>query len=126
MADDLREDVLAFIRTTVKSVWSLELLLLLRRGAGRAWSADDLVREIRGSRAIVSQAVSGFIQAGLVRQEDSKFWYGPAIPELDRLVEDLGTAYADRPTTVVNAILTAPRDQLLQDFADAFKIKKDD
>ena len=52
MAEEFREDVLAFIRTTVKSVWSLELLLLLRRGAGRAWSADDLVREIRGSRAI--------------------------------------------------------------------------
>ena len=126
MAEELREDVLAFIRTTVKSVWSLELLLLLRRGAGRAWSSDDLVREIRGSRAIVSQAVAGFIQAGLVRQEDSKFWYDPAIPELDRRVEDLGTAYADRPTTVVNAILTAPGDQLLQDFANAFKIKKDD
>jgi hypothetical protein len=126
MAEELREDVLAFIRNTVKSVWSLELLLLLRRGAGRAWTADDLVREIRGSRAIVAQAVGAFIQAGLIRQEDVRFWYDPAIPELDRLVEELGTAYADRPTAVVNVILTAPGDQLLQDFANAFKIKKDD
>jgi len=121
VADD---QILDFIRSSVKTVWSLELLLFTRRNNTRAWTIDQLVRELRSSRTIVTESVGVFVLGGILREEESGFRYGPASPELDRLVEQLATEYAERPTTVVNAIVEAQTGKL-QDFANAFRIKRD-
>ena len=48
MADE--ETVLAFVRSAIKSAWSLELLLLLHRNPQVSWSNAALVRELRAAR----------------------------------------------------------------------------
>ena len=116
--------ILDFIRSSVKTVWSLELLLFLRRNAKRVWSPDELVRELRSNRNIVTEAIAVFAQGGILREEESGFRYGPATVELDWVVEELGREYAERPTAVVNAIVEAQAGKL-QDFANAFRIKRD-
>lgn len=117
-------DVLEFIESTVKSVWSVELLLFLRRRADRVWTDDEIIRELRSSRRVVSEVLATFVQAGLVTEEDGAFRYAPASANLDRIVRDLEQTYAERPTTVVKAIMAAPSDKL-RIFADAFRLKKD-
>ena len=116
--------ILDFIRSSVKTVWSLELLLFLRRYANRAWTPDELIRELRSNRNIVTEALAAFVQGGVVREEESGFRYGPATGEFDRVVEELAIEYAERPTAVVNAIVEAQSNKL-QDFANAFRIKRD-
>jgi DNA-binding IclR family transcriptional regulator len=117
-------EVVEFIQSSVKSVWSAELLLFLRRRPERGWTGDELIRELRSSRSVVAEILATFLQAGLVTEEGGMFRYAPASTELDRVVGELERVYTERPTAVVKAIMAAPSEKL-QIFADAFRIKKD-
>lgn len=113
-----------FVRSTVRSVWALELLLFMRRRA-TAWSVDDLARELRSNRTIVVEALADFDRAGLVREEGAgAYRYAPATPELANLVQDLERVYAERPIALVKEIVSAPNSKI-QSFADAFRLKKE-
>jgi hypothetical protein len=117
------EDVLAFLSATVKSLWMLELLLLMRHERERPWATGALVMELRASTVIVQDAIAGLIGAGLVAQDDrGLFCYRPASETLDSFVADAQTLYAVKPLAVINAIATAPNEKL-RIFADAFRLK---
>lgn len=113
-----------FIHGSIKSVWSAEILLFLRRRREQSWTPDQLIKELRSSRSVVIDVLATFAQAGLVTEEAGAFRFAPASDELDRLTRELETVYAERPATVVKAIMSAPSEKL-QIFADAFRIKKD-
>jgi hypothetical protein len=118
-------ELLDFVRTSIRSVWTLELLLLMWRSSARRWSPGDLVRELRASDAVVSEGLASLHTAGLVTPDgDGTFRYAPASARLDRCVQQLAQAYRERPTTVTKAIFGSPNDRL-QTFADAFRLKKD-
>lgn len=117
-------DLFEFITGAVRSVWAVELLLLLRRQPDRRWRADELVRELRASTTVVTEAVAGFEAAGLVRQEDGCILYEPASPWLAERSDRLEQLYRKRPVAVVNAIVSPGR--RLQGFADAFRLKDKD
>ena len=119
------EDLNRFIRGTLKSVWALELLLLMVREPLRSWRADDLNRELRGSLGLVVDLLAKFKQAGLVVEEpDGQYRFEPASADLTRVVQELRAEYAARPLAVVKIILASPNEKI-QTFADAFKVKKD-
>lgn len=114
---------MAFVRETIGSVWALELLLLMRRTADRAWTEDDLVRELRASASVVSANLAVFQRAGLVACEDDRCRYAPAAPVLADLCDELAERYREAPVRLINLIVS-PKDKL-QALADAFKIKGD-
>ena len=118
-------DLAAFIQTAIKSVWALELLLLLRRDAAKRWSIDALIQELRASTAVVVAGLAALSAAGLAEESDSRFRYRAATPELDALAQRLEQTYAQFPIAVTNAILAAPDDKM-RIFADAFRLKKKD
>ena len=115
-------DVIDFIHATLRSVWALELLLLLKRHPERAWLEVDLIRELRGSQVAVRGALSELGTAGLILQEDGAARYQPATSALDDAVRALEALYAARPMAVVRAVTSAPN-QKLRIFSDAFKWK---
>lgn len=118
------QDLLVFVREHIRSVWALELLLLLRRDAGRCWASAALVAELRGSQMLVSDNLSRLQAAGLVVEDDESGWrYAPAAPVLDDLCNELEAAYRERPVAVVNMI--AKPGGSLQSLADAFKFRGD-
>ncbi len=117
------DEVLAFIQRSIKSVWALELLLLLRRERDRAWPTAELVRELRSSDAAVTEAAAGLKSAGFLTTEGGELVrYWPASPELDRIAGEIETIYAAKPIAVVKGIMSAPNEKL-RIFADAFKLK---
>ncbi len=120
----MESDVLEFLRGAIKTVWSLELLLLMRRTRERNWTSAQLERELRGSAKLVAETLATLVQAGLIRNGGPDYQYSPASAELERLVDSLATAYADSPLQVIKAILEAPSDKL-RGFADAFRLKRD-
>lgn len=120
----MENDVLEFLRGAIKTVWSLELLLLMRRTRERIWTHAQLERELRGSAKLVSETLATLQQAGLIQSDEPGFRYGPASAEIERLVDGLAATYADSPLKVINAILEAPSDKL-QSFANAFRLKRD-
>lgn len=121
---DVQEnDILGFVSATIKSIWALELLLLMQRTAGRSWTADDLVRELRASTLVVGEALDGLKNAGLVAADDAHlFCYRPASEHLAAFVQGVQALYRAKPLSVINAIATAPNEKL-RIFADAFRLK---
>jgi hypothetical protein len=117
------EDLLAFVTASVDSVWTLELLLLLKRQPERAWETEELIREMRSSPVVIADALKMLQGTGLVMQNAAgAFRYQAASERLDRLATELEQAYSTKPMTVIKAIVAAPPDKL-RIFSDAFKFK---
>ena len=116
--------LISFIREHVRSVWALELLLLMRRDPERRWTEAELVRELRASTTLVADILRQFQASGLLAPEDGGFRYAPASPVLEALCIRLEAAYRKRPVAVINLI--AKPTHPLQSLADAFKFKGGD
>jgi hypothetical protein len=117
-------DILNFVRTSIGSVWALEMLLLVGGRPERAWQADELVRELRSSPAAVAGAAVLLERAGLIAKVGEQGCrYQPASPELDHIGELVRKIYAAKPATVIGAIFELSDDKL-RTFAEAFKFKE--
>ena len=116
-------DLVQFILAHIKSVWALELLLLLRSDPGRHWQPAALVRELRASTSLVQDNLSLFERGGLAVQEDSGWRFAPASAHLADLAGRLAEAYRERPMATIALI---SRTSPVQSLADAFKLKKDE
>ena len=120
-----KQELTRFIRSTFRSVWSLELLCLLRKHAERAWTPAELVAALRASDLIVSQSLAALTAAGLVVVDgDGKARYQPAAGSLDSLVAAAEELYARSPDAVRRMIVSSASSDLAA-FADAFRIRKD-
>ena len=119
------EPVLKFVRGSIKSVWTLDLMVLMRRHKDRAWTPDALAGELRANRALVQEALSSLVPAGLlVVEPDGSFRYRPANSALEDVAAEVERHYVERPLALIKAIASAPNDKI-QSFADAFRFKKD-
>jgi hypothetical protein len=119
------QELTAFVREHIRSVWALELLLLLKRDPERCWPPADLVRELRASTGLVNDNLQRFERGGIaVRDDQGCFRYAPAAPVLAELCDQVEQAYRERPVAMVN-LIASPRDPL-QSLADAFKFRGGD
>lgn len=116
-------DLERFIGSSFRSIWALELLLILKRER-RAWSASELVSIMRASELVVSKALDGLVSAGLASIEDQGVLYMPVNDEVARCVDQLEQLYAVRPDAVRRAIVSASASGA-DAFADAFRLRKD-
>lgn len=117
-------ELFAFVREHMRSVWAVELLLLLRRDSARCWSSEDLVRELRASTNLVRDVLTAFENGGLAICDDTGCWrYAPANPMLDGLAAQLEQAYRERPVAIINLI--ASRADPIRGLANAFKWRGD-
>ena len=118
-------ELATFVREHFRSVWAVELLLVLKRDPERCWAPADLVRELRASTGLVNDNLARFERAGLAVLDDGACWrYRPAATALSNLCDQLEAAYRERPVSIVN-IIAAPRDPL-QSLANAFKFRGED
>jgi len=122
----LSSGLLDFIQSVVRSVWAVELMLVLRHDAERVWTSEELVRELRGSPALVTENLGLFTAGGVVDEtEPGRFKYRPASAALAALCDELEREYRQRPVTVMQAIL-ARRNSKVQSLADAFRFRGSD
>lgn len=118
-------ELTSFIRTTFRSVWSLELMLFLLRQRERAWSRSELVTALRGSDSTVAQSVDALLAAGLVEVDgDGAARFSPAAPDLEQLAAATAELYARSPDAVRRTIVLSANTGLTA-FSDAFRLRKD-
>lgn len=116
-------DLLRFIASSFRSVWALELLLVLKREP-RLWSREELVSTLRASELVVSNALDSLVAAGLASLEGEGARYMPVSDEVASEVERTEKLYAARPDAVRRAIVSASATDITA-FADAFRLRKD-
>ena len=115
------EDLIRFIGSSFRSVWALELLLLLKREP-RLWPQAELVTALRASDLVVSKALDGLVVAGLASVEEEGASYMPVGEDVAARVDELEKLYAVRPDAVRRAIVSASATGATA-FADAFKLR---
>ncbi|MBA3525751.1 MAG: hypothetical protein M3438_07875 [Pseudomonadota bacterium] len=118
------EDVTRFIESSFPSVWSLEVLLLLRREQ-RGCTRDELVEALRASDLVIDQALASLVAGGLAALDDGGLaMYMPASKEISLLVDKTEDLYAKRPDAVRRTIISGSMSGLTA-FVDAFRLRKD-
>ncbi|HYG34462.1 MAG TPA: hypothetical protein VEC99_06735 [Clostridia bacterium] len=114
-----------FIARYIGSVEQLEILCLLSVNPAKPWSVSEVFRVIQSSEPSVQERLEEFQREGfLVRETDGLYRYAPKAPDLTRMVAELAKAYQERRVTIVEMIYR-PRGNPLQDFADAFRLRKE-
>lgn len=105
--DPISDGVRQFIERHIRSVEQLELLLLLRRSAGRSWTAEEASRELRTRPSSVAPRLAELAGAGLVACSDAAYAYPSPGPREDVLSE-LERAYARYRARVISIIFSTP------------------
>jgi hypothetical protein len=118
------EDILRFAAASFPSVWTLELLLALKREP-RPWPREELVRTLRASELVVGKAIDALLAAGLISIEGEGAVYLPVNSGVADCVEQVEQLYRTRPNRVRRAIVTAGTSSATA-FADAFKLRREE
>jgi hypothetical protein len=127
MAHDLiPDDVQAFLLQCIDSIAQLEALLLLRTNPALTWDAEALAKRLyttgQETAAILHHLqANGFLVA--VEQSSGIYQYQPAWPDLACMVDRVAELYARYLIPVTQLIHAKPLTRV-QEFADAFKLKK--
>jgi hypothetical protein len=118
-------DTMAFIRATFGSIWSLELLLILKRRPDHDWSRSELIAGLSASDQVLDRGTADLLAAGLiVNGAEQCIRYAPRSVALDKLAGDAARLFGARPTMVRRLIVTGETDPVTR-FADAFRIRRD-
>lgn len=124
------EDIQRFILMNIESVAKIEALLLMRSQPEQAWDAELLARRLYIAPRDTEQILADLSELGLCQARDEQggyFSYQPASPELKGLIDRLAEAYSRYLIPITNLIhqRSAPKRSAAQQFADAFKLRKD-
>jgi hypothetical protein len=112
-----------FIAGHIESVGQLEVLLLLRAAADKAWTIDEV------ARAVVTQSASaaGWLEQlradGLLARVDGRYRYSPPGAAVERAIDDLAESYAKYRVAVIGLIFSKPSEQV-RDFPEAFRLRR--
>ncbi|HVM16978.1 MAG TPA: hypothetical protein VM290_05315 [Gaiellaceae bacterium] len=109
----------------IHSVEQLEVLLLLRRTAGRSWTAGEVSDELVTQRDSVAERLEDLAARGFLSREDGgepRYAYAPGDAARDRDVDALADCYARRRVSVITLIFSKPSDTI-RSFSDAFRLR---
>lgn len=123
---ELSAVVQQFVLRHIDSIEQLEVLLLLRAHADRAYSPEEVSRELRTAPASAVHRLATLARSGLVVEAPAgAYRYAPRTSDLDAAASELADAYAVRRFAVTTLIYSRPLDQV-RTFADAFRIREED
>jgi biotin operon repressor len=117
------DDLFRFIGSSFRSVWALELLLLLKRDR-RPWSRDELITALRASELVVNKTLEELLAAGVISIEGDQAVYQPASADVRKAIDEVEKLYSARPDAVRRAIVSTASSGATA-FADAFRLRKD-
>lgn len=107
----------------------LEILLLLRQGRSRDWTAAEVFAKVRSSEQSVALRLAQFAEEGLLTTNSTvpvTYRYAPRSPSLDDVIARTGEALQTRRVQVLEAIFSSDDSNIVdpvQSFADAFRLR---
>ncbi|MFN3792719.1 hypothetical protein [Massilia sp.] len=117
-----------FVLTSVPSVPFLEALLLLRANPGQQWSGEMLARRLytseRTAQGLLDELCRSGMAAPCIAPNEDCYCYAPASDTLRERIDGLAELYARHLVDVTN-LIHSTLDRKAQQFADAFRLRKD-
>jgi hypothetical protein len=117
--DDLREFILRYF----DSIAQLEALLLLRENPSEKWTAEQTAKRLYIDARQITAALPRLCEDGLLGCEDDVYYFACTDAGKKSMIDRLAGLYARHIVPVTNVIHSKP--SRIQEFADAFRIKKD-
>lgn len=120
----LPPDVVEFLHRHIESVEKLEVLLLIFATRPKAWTAEQLAREIGSSPASITGRLADLAAAGFAAAsaEGASAWSGDTAAEA--AVAAVAESYRTRRVSVITCIMSRPN-RMLRTFADAFRLRRE-
>lgn len=122
------EDIRRFVLSSIPTVPHLEALLLLRAGGAAPWTAACLAARLYVSEKAAAALLSDLCRDGMcaVRPDAGgvQYHYQPSSPQLRATIDQLAELYG-RELLAVTHLIHARLERKAQQFADAFKWRKD-
>ena len=116
--------VLAFISSSFRSVWALELLRFLAERPDEAVTIEALIEQLRISHSVAAQALTSLEAAGLILKDDQeRVCYHPADQATADLVAEAVQLYSTSPNKVRRTIVSSTSPGISA-FSDAFRIRR--
>jgi hypothetical protein len=125
MSNEFTAELRHFISQNIESLAQLEVLLLLRREADRAWTNEEIAKSLYIAPEMSGVILNDLSRRGLVANEEQVFRYLGASSALDPMLGQLADAYRDRRVAVITEIYSRPQNKV-QTFADSFRFRKED
>lgn len=122
----LPEEVRRLIAEHIVSVEQLEVLLLLRDGQQREWTAEAVSEHIRTSSSSASHRLADLHRRGFLAQsegEPPRYRYAPD-ERSTKAVDSLARSYNESKYSVIELIFSKPIENL-RVYSNAFRFRKD-
>ncbi len=114
-----------FVRHHIPSLHQLEILLCVYTPPLRAWQPDTIATQLYLPLELVVERLVDLADRGLIQADTST---SPAAYSADAtqapLIDQLATCYKQQRIALTTFIFTQPND-VVQSFADAFKLRKE-
>ena len=126
--DAIPADIAQFILEKIDSVAEMEALLLLHRSPGQEWDVAAVAKRLYVDDRQAHAALARLVEEKLLvtRPNDpTRFLCSSGAPELKTLFDRVSEVYSKQLVPVTNLIHSKPKTRV-QEFADAFKFRKDD
>ena len=127
-SDGFPQEINDFLIKHIHSVEQLEILLMLHREAGRAWTIEEIANELRSDMQSVQNRLQDLCAQHMLTctlsHDESHYAFNSSDHDLNRKVSMLAQVYAERRMSVINLIFSKPIDNI-RVFADAFRLRKD-
>lgn len=124
--DDLRQ----FLVESISTYEQLDILLLLVRGGiGRSWSAKTVADSLDAASDDCRVVLEALAAIGVLKvgSDLTTFQYSPATPEIARNVETLERTYREERATVAMMMSTNAMERVrtsaIRTFAEAFRLR---
>lgn len=116
----------AFVEQRLNSVEQIAVLLLLRANPDRAWSVEEISKELRSTASAIERRLADLETSGVLTPANGAgtVKYTPSSRDISDAVTQLAGAYRDQPARIIELIYSKPP-YSIRAFADAFKLKKD-
>jgi hypothetical protein len=122
------DDIAQFVTEKIDSVAELEALLLLRNAPEREWTARELSKRLYLGDQDAVDILAALAAKGLAlckAGEVCEYKYQPGLPDVVKMIDRLCDIYTKQIVPVTNLIHSKSKIRV-QEFADAFKLRKKD
>jgi hypothetical protein len=121
------EDIRRFVLTSIPSVPYLEALLLMRADPDQPWTRDTLARRLYVRDKVAEGLLAELCRSGMAAPtgpDADAYCYRPREDVLRERIDRLADLYASHLVDITHLIHSS-LDRKAQQFADAFKWRKD-